>query len=176
MDLMIDIETLGTHPKSPIISIGAVFFDIEGGEIINEFYIDLDIKDQIDTGIRTVDADTLKWWMNQSDAAKKIFKDEAYVLPTQGGLEHFVQWVKDHRQQGSGVWGNGATFDIVLLESIFKDYNIKNPWNFWEIMDMRTFRRFVGKMEPIEKRGINHNALDDAVAQALYCIKHYKGK
>ena len=86
MDIMIDIETLGTSTKCPVISIGAVAFDLN--QIRGQFYVALDIKDQIDSGKRLVDADTIKWWLSQSGAAKKVFKEKAES--TKFGLEQLL--------------------------------------------------------------------------------------
>ncbi|HAU5802086.1 3'-5' exonuclease [Citrobacter freundii] len=44
-NLMIDLETMGKKPNAPIVSIGAVFFDPQSGELGQEFYsaVNLDI-------------------------------------------------------------------------------------------------------------------------------------
>ena len=78
MDLMIDIESLGIKNNCPVISIGACFFDKYG--IKEKFYAVLDVAEQIDSGKRVADASTIKWWMSQEGAAKKIFKDETGVM------------------------------------------------------------------------------------------------
>lgn len=174
MDLMIDLETLGTKPQSPIISIGAVFFDIERGMLGNTFYMALKIKDQLEKG-RKIDADTLQWWFEQSDAAKKVFHEKAQ--PTATVLNTFTQWVKTNKGTSKVYpWGNGSTFDISLMEDIFNQYEIGCPWGFNTIMDLRTFRRFIAKGAPVYNGGTAHNALDDAIAQANYVICHSNQK
>lgn len=37
-NLMIDLETMGKKPNAPIVSIGAVFFNPQSGELGPEFY------------------------------------------------------------------------------------------------------------------------------------------
>ena len=37
-DLMIDLESMGKKPNAPIVSIGAVFFNPQTGELGQEFY------------------------------------------------------------------------------------------------------------------------------------------
>lgn len=180
MDLMIDLETLGTHTKAPIISIGAQFFDLEKGTLGESFYANLDIKDQIDTKVRFADASTLKWWMGQDGAAKKVFKDDAHA--TKEVLWAFATWILQTGGASKGakatkkvnVWGNGSSFDITLMETLFADYGIPCPWLYYNVMDMRTFKRFVANGAKVVVDGVAHNALDDAKAQAEYCLKYYK--
>lgn len=75
-DLMIDFETLGQDPSTCVISLGAVFFDPDTGQKGPTFYMAFEIDEQIKKG-RTITGDTLKWWMNQSGAAKKVFNEKA---------------------------------------------------------------------------------------------------
>lgn len=178
-DLMIDLETLGTHVNAPIIAIGAVWFDPETGEKGPTYYRVLDVADQIDSKVRFADASTIKWWMQQANAAKEVFKDNA--MPTQQVLEEFRQWIMGFAKASKGSkatrkcfpWGNGSGFDITLMETIFNDYNVECPWLYYNVMDLRTFKRFTAKGAKVEKlEGVNHNALDDAINQVDYVLKH----
>lgn len=171
MDIMIDIETLGTRTDCPVISIGAVAFDLN--KIYDKFYIALDVKDQIDSGKRKVDADTIKWWMSQGDAAKKVFKEN--FKDNSVGLSEFAYWIITFKGE-KYVWGNGATFDISILESLMYDYGIDIPWKYNKIMDQRTIKRFLGKDIEMVRKGTYHNAIDDALTQAEYiqsCLRRY---
>lgn len=170
MDLMIDLETLGTNPDCPVISIGAVFFDKTG--LKSEFYINLDVDKQINDG-RRMTADTFKWWMSQTDGAKRVFKEKPTTVSK--GLSEFVEFVK----KGASVkrvkpWGNGSTFDISILEDLFEEYEIKVPWLFYNIRDMRTFKEYVYDGKDMKFEGTAHNALDDAKQQANVVIEGLK--
>ena len=167
MDVMIDLETLGTDPRCPVISIGAIAFDVEKKALGPTFYATLDVAQQI-RAQRFVDADTLKWWMGQSDAAKKVFRDTA--SPVEFALPKFVEYLGQFKDLQ--VWGNGSTFDITILENIMAQWQIKVPWKYNKIMDLRTFRRFVAGGETLQKSGVDHNALDDAKSQAEFVLKH----
>lgn len=178
-DLMIDLETLGTGVDAPIISIGAVWFDIEKKVLGDTFYAILDVADQMDSKIRYADSSTLKWWMTQKDAAKTVFKDGAH--PSKMVLETFRKWILDHAKvkdkgtnatKGCMPWGNGASFDITLMETLFKDYGTQCPWLYYNVMDLRTFKRFVAKGKKVVVDGTAHNALDDAIAQAKYVMEN----
>lgn len=165
MNLMIDLETLGTEPNAPVISIGAVFFDKE--RFKEEFYTTLNFEQQIDTG-RKLDFSTIKWWMFQDNKAKKIFKD--IKTDTLTGLKQFTEFCNLYKAK---PWGNGSTFDIAILEDTFRMYKIEIPWKFWNVRDYRTFKQLFPN--EIEREGVYHNALDDAKHQAKNIIENLKG-
>ena len=167
-DLMIDLETLGQTPQCPVISLGAVFFDEKTKQLGPRFYACLDVNEQIKHG-RRPDGDTLKWWMGQSGAAKKVFSEDA--KPVTQVLNDFSLFYNANSIK-SFVWGNGSTFDISIMEDIYRMYGVKIPWFFTKVMDQRTYKRFMGKGEKVQKSGVDHNALDDAVSQATYVLSH----
>jgi DNA polymerase III epsilon subunit-like protein len=169
-DTMIDLETLGTNPDSPIVSIGAVFFDLANRSLGPTFYMALDVSEQIKRG-RKPSGDTIKWWMSQSDAAKKVFHEKAQ--PAAAVLPTFQKWLRQFDlKKGPYVWGNGSTFDLSMLEDIFRCYDLPEPWGYNKAMDVRTYKRFLAGGAQIPNAGTAHNALDDAIAQAQYIIDH----
>lgn len=172
-DLMIDFETLGTDPDTAVISLGAVFFDESTGELGPSFYMAFDIDDQLKKG-RSITGSTLRWWMSQSGAAKKVFNEQA--KPAKEVLTLFVQWVLAQNTISKiKPWGNGSTFDISIIEDMLRMYDIKCPWMYYNTYDLRTFKRYIaGGAKVVVAEGTAHNALDDAKAQALYVIEHYK--
>lgn len=169
IDVMIDIETLGTSFKCPVISIGAAAFDLTS--VLSTHYTALDVAQQIDSGTRLADASTIKWWMSQSNAAKTVFKEDA--IKVEKALEALTNYIKS-LDADVYVWGNGATFDISILESLYADYKMPVPWKYNRVMDQRTIKRFLGKNIDIIRKGTYHNAVDDAVTQAEFiqaCLK-----
>lgn len=172
-DLMIDFETLGQDPDTCVISLGACFFDEVSGQIGPTFYMAFDIDGQLKKG-RSITADTLKWWMGQSGGAKKVFNEKA--KSAEEVLQTFAKWVGANNSISKiKPWGNGASFDISIIENLFKMYDIKCPWLFYNVMDLRTFRRYIANNAKVDKsEGIDHNALDDAINQAKFVIQHYK--
>lgn len=172
-DLMIDFETLAKTPRSTVISVGACFFDLDSGTIGPTFYMAFEIDEQLKRG-REIDGDTLKFWMNQSGAAKKVFNEKA--KSAQEVLSTFAAWVLSNNTISKILpWGNGATFDISIFEDLYRMYDIKCPWLYYNVMDLRTLRRFLANNAKVDKSaGVDHNALDDAIAQAKFAIEHYK--
>jgi len=160
-DVMIDLETMGTKPDAPIVSIGAVLFDPRRGKTCSKtFYEELDWENQD----RIISLDTKRWWAKQSTAAREcLFGMEE--LPDV--LGKFSEWLPGDVK----VWGNGPTFDISILENAYHQSDLKIPWKHWNVRDCRTIKDlyesarggFDGKVS-----GTAHNALDDARHQAEY--------
>jgi len=73
------------------------------------------------------------------------------------------------------VWGNGANFDVAILDNIF---GYEDPWEFWNVRDMRTLVWIASAIgfdkESIEREGTHHSAIDDAVHQAKVISKAYR--
>lgn len=172
-DVMIDLETLGTKNDCVVVSIGACKFNPEKQKIESTFYMIFEMQDQLDRG-RVIQADTLKWWFRQENAAQKVFHDQA-KNPTMI-LNTFATWLKtvSPNSKELKVWGNGSTFDISIMEHMYNQYNIKCPWPYNGVMDLRTFRRFMANNDKVPNLGTKHNALDDAIAQAEFVMNYLK--
>ena len=155
--LMIDIETLGITPQAPVFSIGAVLFEIETGEIVNTFRAFIDLNEAM-MG-RRPDGDTIKWWMEQSPEAQREMGGHQSMRMALTRLCDFSNVPID------GVWSNGSCFDIVILEDLFRQYEMDAPWKFHQIKDMRTIK-FLAPECPVEREGTHHSAIDDAIYQA----------
>lgn len=162
--IMIDLETLGTGVDAVFIAIGAIYFDPDTGELGDEFYENIDWQSSLNQG-RTMTADTIKWWFQQSNEARRaVVKNGAPLIRVLKTFDHFCG-------NYPMVWGNGSTFDISILEHAYTQLNREVPWKFWNIRDVRTIKDLGKKKvdEAIFKmEGIAHNALDDAKHQAKY--------
>jgi len=159
--VMIDLETMGTTPNSAIVSIGAVIFDPRFNKVTKEtFYKRLAWKTQG----RYLCPDTKKWWSQQSPETKKGLRGKVQ-------LEDALEALSDFLPQDCKVWGNGAGFDIVMLEDAYRECLIDIPWKFWNVLDCRTVKAiFESKRGGLNDNftGVAHNALDDAIHQAKW--------
>ncbi|EGC4896591.1 exonuclease, partial [Escherichia coli] len=101
--LMIDLETMGKNPDAPIISIGAIFFDPQTGEMGPEFSKTIDLE----TAGGVIDRDTIKWWLKQSrEAQSAILTDE---IPLDDALLQLREFIDENSGEFFvQVWGNGA--------------------------------------------------------------------
>ncbi|HHY8970385.1 TPA: 3'-5' exoribonuclease domain-containing protein, partial [Escherichia coli] len=101
--LMIDLETMGKNPDAPIISIGAIFFDPQTGDMGPEFSKTIDLE----TAGGVIDRDTIKWWLKQSrEAQSAIMTDE---IPLDDALLQLREFIDENSGEFFvQVWGNGA--------------------------------------------------------------------
>lgn len=166
--LMIDLETMGKNPDAPIISIGAIFFDPQTGDMGPEFSKTIDL----DTAGGVIDRDVIKWWLKQSrEAQSAIMTDEIPLDDALLQLREFI--VENSGEFFVQVWGNGANFDNVILRRSYERQGIPCPWRYCNDRDVRTIVE-LGKAIDFDARtaipfeGERHNALDDARYQAKY--------
>ncbi|QMA63519.1 3'-5' exoribonuclease [Escherichia coli] len=166
--LMIDLETMGKNPDAPIISIGAIFFDPQTGDMGPEFSKTIDLE----TAGGVIDRDTIKWWLKQSrEAQSAIMTDE---IPLDDALLQLREFIDENSGEFFvQVWGNGANFDNTILRRSYERQGIPCPWRYCNDRDVRTIVE-LGKAIDFDARtaipfeGERHNALDDARYQAKY--------
>lgn len=162
--LMLDIETLDTKPTAIVLSIGAIIFDPNSSELSDRMYAVLNQHDQRMKN-RTESLETLAWWRGQSDEAKAVLSGSRD--PTYDTLLLLADWIKAH--EITAVWGNGVGFDNVIVRDLFNCFEIKSPWPFYLDRCYRTIKA-IGKANNIAEVpfvGTKHNALDDAINQAV---------
>lgn len=162
-DVMLDLETMGNGNNAAIIAIGAVEFDLENALIGRKFYAQVNLESAVKEG-GIIDASTVLWWMKQSDAARKEFENAG--IPVIHALAAFSQWFPE----GANVWGNGATFDNVILRNTYTRLDWTTPWSFRQDRCFRTVRA-LHPLAVIPNVGTAHNAVNDAEYQARYLIK-----
>ncbi|HAU7910947.1 TPA: exonuclease [Escherichia coli] len=166
--LMIVLKTMGTSPDAPIISIGAIFYDPQTGDMGPEFSKTIDLE----TAGGVIDRGAIKYWCKQSrEAQSAIMTDE---IPLDDALLQLREFI-DENSCGFyvRVWGNGANFDNVILRRSHERQGIPCPWRYCNDRDVRTIVE-LGKTIGFDARtaipfeGVPHNALDDARHQAKY--------
>nr|WP_052924753.1 exonuclease [Escherichia coli] len=166
--LMIDLKTMGKNPDAPIISIGAIFFDPQTGDMGPEFSKTIDLE----TAGGVIDRDVIKRWLKQSrEAQSAIMTDE---IPLDDALLQLREFIDENSGEFFvQVWGNGANFDNTILRRSYERQGIPCPWRYYNDRDVRTIVE-LGKAIDFDARtaipfeGERHNALDDARYQAKY--------
>jgi hypothetical protein len=172
---MIDIETLATGPDAVVLSIGATAFSLEGLAPV-QFYSVMDMSAQ---NARTIDPDTVKWWMQQqreNDGAADVF--DGPREPLIAALDRFTNYVQTFLTPTGGVWANGPDFDCVILRTLFDDFGLKTPWRHTQHRCFRTLKALCRSLNvevQVEDNMHMHNALADADWQARYTIAALKG-
>jgi hypothetical protein len=162
---MVDLETMGLAPNAAIVSIGIAEFDRK--DIVSKFYTPVSLQSCLDAGLTTTQS-TVDWWQQQSVEARM-----AWQTTDAPSLESALREMGLYllKQAGSAkrvaVWGNGANFDPVLLTSAYEALRADPPWEFWNVHCFRTMKNMF-RVQAAPRSGTHHNALDDAVTQALH--------
>ena len=156
MDVMIDLETVGTGPDACILTIAAQTFDPNVlGYLPKDYYARVDIDSQPN---REVDDATVEWWATQSEEAQDEAFGEEGRIPLKQALEELSKLCFHCNL----TWANGTTFDMVILENAYKQEQLPLPWRFWNVRDART----VYSLYPdLPKPKASHHALEDCKRQ-----------
>lgn len=174
--VMIDTETLGRTPGSVVRSVAAVEFDPQTGETGRQKVWKIDLTDSIRYGFK-VEASTLKWWMMQSDEARREFVEGAET-PLEDFFEEFMEFLADTKKEKDfTLWCLQLDFDVAMLRSMYSWYNLNVyrcdeevlPWNFRKVRDVRPY------MDALDSAGLlppkvadRHTPLADCLAQINY--------
>jgi exodeoxyribonuclease VIII len=158
--LMIDMETLAVSPNSVVLTLGAVHFNPYGNGYADKLYMRIDIDRQNELG-REIDPSNLDWWAKQDP---KIV-EEAFGLENRVPFEEAIDRFHKFAWGCKAFWSHGATFDLIIIENIYRQLNKPLPWNFWQLRDTRTLFD-LGLNPDMPKSGL-HDALQDAIRQSV---------
>ena len=193
--VMIDLETMGTKHGSPILTIGAVLFDPHEQDNVHSlesrsFLRRVDIADAF-TNSNGADPETLKWWLQQDDAAIKALVEGETVTLRQALLD-FRNYCVDRNAElerkffpnWSGfpvaciVWAKAPDFDCKMMEAAAAFCGEKFPFMFYQYRCVRTLQDLAWPNGPNDvpkfAAGTLHDARADAVNQALVVQAGYK--
>ena len=183
MRIMIDLESWSTEGNASIRSIGACNIDNVDSMDEQEFYLNVETDLSAQDGRYHHSKSTREWWEKQPEdtqemlAHDKVSPFEAMVRLSQWMLDiGFDPFNKDHE-----VWANGITFDITVLEHMFRTEEVAMPWGYGQMRDYRTIRVFYEDKGVrydilLDDEGhlivnkIEHHALEDAKYQSLCLI------
>ncbi len=175
---MLDLECLNSNTDAAIISIGAVYFDLEKYEMGPELYLELSqdaIQEQLNLG-RTWSLSTNIWWMQQCDDARKVWANSDFKVTNSEACFAIKEFWEKYPIHGRNiqVWGNGSTYDNVCLQSYLRTFKKRIPWNYRGDLCYRTIKTLFGNRAVLERVGTHHNGLDDAKTQALHLMNMIK--
>lgn len=195
MDFMIDLETAGLGTECAILQIGAVGFNkMEASEPFTLFQKHVSLDSNLALG-RTLDPDTIIWWMTQSDDARAAFvngqKEAIALADALIELQDFVQRkgmnravLGQGRREPDSVWSHGAPFDLPRLFSAYAMIRLELPWSYKRERDTRTLFELTGRdmselidlshVPPLEQEIATHHALTDSIQQAKAVIGAYQ--
>lgn len=165
-NVMVDMETMGTIADCAIISIGAVKFDLTSDAISDEgFYASVSLQSNLDYH-RSISEDTLvNFWMDDDKTGKEargVFRENKQGIDD--ALESLATWIG---RSDLRIWCNGANFDEPILAHAYTHCRQTIPWKFWNVRCVRTYKNLPGAKDiKVDRVGVHHNALSDALTQA----------
>lgn len=171
--LSIDLETYGLTADAVILQIACSFIDDEGNEKL--FHTPVSIDDQVEAG-RVITPSTLDWWKKQRPEVRDavIGPAEAADAPTlREALVALTTWLN---REGKGFplhpFGNGASFDLAMLNHAYASQALSAPWHFRMERDQRTLEALAQaagldlRYDADKRDGNHHDASSDALYQA----------
>jgi len=162
IDIMLDLETTGKRAGCPILSIGACDFNS-----IRRFEANISHISCLDVGLKD-QYETMNWWDKQSEEAKNVaFSGKE---PLVEALGRFSDWLRSLNTSKDKVfvWGNGAKFDLGILEAAYVACDMVYPIDYQNERCYRTLKNLYYSIKAGEFIGTKHNALHDALHQAKH--------
>jgi hypothetical protein len=162
-DMMLDIEAMGTGHNAAIVQIGACYFDRKTGKIGSKFKVNVDLRSSIDAGL-SINGETIYWWLEQSDAARKsiLEKPKKKITPALNELKAFAKKAKT-------IWSH-SSYDFTIINNAMIACGFK-PLNYRYARDIRTLTDLGGKgKNDFKREGTHHDAMDDCIFQVKYCV------
>lgn len=170
--IMVDTESLGLGAKCVVTQMALLAFDLDDPTeylAMEEQFLPITPQTTIK---RTIDGDTVLWWMKQADAARAMFERNSgndfpeLIALTQHFFDHIASIIEDAAEVE--IWARGTDHDISILKSLSEDLGVKLPWRYDSVRDLRTLMSAagVGKKDVAERVGnIPHHALSDCKYQ-----------
>lgn len=139
IDVMVDLETLGTDFNAVVFQVAAAGFDIETGAILSEFSEIADISNlQEEDGV--INGGTLKWWLNTDMYLLADLLDKGESLSARDIFKQFHGWLTKLHEGFENVylWGNGILFDNAIIRYKLENYGLGYPIFYRNDRDVRT--------------------------------------
>lgn len=142
-----DFETLGQDQRKSVVTSLALLSFSEKRYVSNPYtynellentkYIKFDVEEQVSVYKRTISKDTVAWWDQQGDQAKK------QIIPNRAldqSISKLYQFLIDHidLQSHRKSFTRGNTFDPIFLDSVLANCGKINPMHWGSIRDTRS--------------------------------------
>lgn len=185
--IMVDLETRSSRLDAAIMSIGAVTFDPLGAEWLEAspklawdrvFSVNVVRESALSYGFHE-SAETMEWWKTQPAEAMDVATRSPVDLPVM--LFRLNEWIRGllpnahpvRLAEGAiRIWSH-ATFDAAILNYTHQVMNVRPPWHYRDMDDLRTLQRLAfgygksGENVPIPDVGHAHEAVFDAWRQSM---------
>lgn len=169
---MLDIETVGTNPGCPVLSIACRAFATEqDGQFHPRTHEPFEIfpsfrRQMEDYPDLRMSADTISWWMKQSEEARSVFLPQVHETSMYFCLDELSRYVFNIAPVSRAVfWARDPDFDCAILDYFYEKHSgvLISPWKYSNKRSHRTLMALAGiQHKPSENA---HNALADVHAQ-----------
>lgn len=164
VNIMLDLETFGVGNEAAPISIGAVAFDKD--TILDRFHVGI-TPESCEQRKLTISASTIGWWLDDErrdawHAWQALEKVDLWLA-----LDGFSAWCAPSAYTEIIMWGNGSTFDNIILRSAYAACGMEYPAKFWNDRCYRTVKGLAPEVK-LQRVGVHHSAVDDAESQARH--------
>lgn len=189
MDIIVDLETLGTDVDSTVIQIACSAFSFKTGNLVGEPFVGYLKLNAIKQEDLKANGSTLKWWLTQNrDVLNGIVNHPDAVNQNRLWL-NFFNWLTERKieckEKGEElkIWGNGISFDCAMIKHNLGDL-YPMVIDFWNERDARTLVdmhcRSMGYSDREFKKRFDregkHNALVDIEIEAEYLAFAYNNR
>lgn len=124
------------------------------------------------------DPETVQWWNDQTPEAQAAFTNPVDLKEACERFTHWICEIADGLPNGLAsvrIWANDPHFDVSILDAVFRAVDLPVPWHYRSPRSMKTITEAAGMTSAdYSNYGTAHNALDDAIAQAMTVCEAYK--
>jgi hypothetical protein len=186
MQVMTDVECLGTGTNGRIIQLSAVGFDFNEGTL--EAHELLQMEDRC-FNVRIAaypgaseDLGAQAFWADPKQAPALTEIQRMDEVPLATALGKFSKFVRAWLGTRGKMWAKPPQFDLRILREAFESAGIEAPWKYQHEHDLRTLL-YIAKQVPLSgfkapdnagAKLVPHYALHDAVEQAIICQAAYQ--
>jgi hypothetical protein len=160
IDLMTDIEAMGTGVYGMITQIGACYFDRKTGEIGDKFSVNISMEDSFKKGF-VIDPGAVKFWLNETN--RTFLSGE--ILPVKKALEKYHSFAF----KAECMWSH--QFDFVMLQQAYIKLGLE-LLRYKKFRDINTLVHLAGlrydKTDNVRSNA--HDGLADCIYQVGYCV------
>lgn len=180
LNIMMDLETLGTNVNAAIASLGVVFFDEKEIFVKEQWMIDINCPLNRN---REITPSTLQWWLLQLRKNHGLDVNLLGKTPLAHALYSFNHLIEDTvcktgKKLGC-IWGNSPEFDNAIMKHAFNQmaadprfssFNIITcPWEYWQGRDYRTVvQLFEHVLTEEEVASLENKTKHDSLADAVH--------
>jgi len=183
--LIFDFETLSTNQQRGVVTSLAILNYSSDRFVENPYtfkelfdackYIKFDVEEQVRKYKRTIDKETVDWWMKQGEEARKQItpSDEDVSIAT------LYEWLLSN-VEFSGlkkIYTRGGSFDPNFLESVLLECGKEVPLQWRMMRDTRSFIEGMGmgipkfindfELKSFKDNFVKHDPRSDIVADVL---------